>query len=234
MPRPTRRAALAALALALVAGAAACGAGDDGDAAPGSGSAPAAGDAAFPVTIEHKYGSTTIAAPPERVVSVGFGDQDPILALGVVPVGVRDWYGDQPQATWPWAHDLLEGAKPEVLSADELNVEAVAALRPDLIVGVSSGMTKDEYESLSALAPTLAQSGDVIDYGMPWQDGTRMIGRALGREAEADRLIAGVEERFARVRADVPGLKGAEATVSYVMDETQIGAYGPTTCGAGC
>src|SRR5690606_20608019 len=55
---------------------------------------------AFPVTIEHKYGETTIEEEPERVVAVGFTDQDTLLALGVVPVGIRDWYGDQPFATW--------------------------------------------------------------------------------------------------------------------------------------
>src|SRR5262245_5354376 len=52
----------------------------------------------FPVTITHKYGQTTIDATPARVISVGFVDQDTILALGVTPVAVRDWYGDQPYA----------------------------------------------------------------------------------------------------------------------------------------
>src|SRR5690606_23184754 len=67
---------------------------------PASDTVPA--DEAFPVTIEHKYGATTIDAEPKRVVSVGFGEHDGLLALGVVPIAVRDWYGDQPYATWPW------------------------------------------------------------------------------------------------------------------------------------
>ena len=54
---------------------------------------------------------------PKRVVSVGVTEQDVLLQLGVVPVGVTEWYGEQPDATWPWAHDLLEGAHPEVLSS---------------------------------------------------------------------------------------------------------------------
>ncbi|HEY7069343.1 MAG TPA: iron-siderophore ABC transporter substrate-binding protein [Acidimicrobiales bacterium] len=213
---------LLSLLLVALVGASACGGSGDDDTGEATPSAEG-----FPVTIEHKYGTTEIPAPPERVVSVGFNDQDTILALGTVPVGIRDWYGDQPDATWPWAHDLLDGAEPEVLPADELNVEAVAALDPDLIVGVSSGMTAEEYETLSAIAPTLAQSGDFIDYGMPWQDQTLMIGEALGRADEAEAMIAEVEDRYATIRADVPDLAGAEATVSYVMDESQIGAYGP-------
>src|SRR5215207_8052308 len=98
--------------------------------------------AAFPVTIEHKYGASTIDAEPTRVVTVGFADQDALLALGVIPVGIRDWYGDQPNAVWPWATDELGDATPEVLSSSELNYEQIKALDPDLIVGVTSGMTE--------------------------------------------------------------------------------------------
>jgi iron complex transport system substrate-binding protein len=212
------------LALALVA----CG-GDDDDAEASSSSstAVAASADAFPVTIEHKYGSTTIDSAPERVVSVGYNDQDTILALGIVPVAIRDWYGDQPSATWPWAHELLDGAEPEVLDPSALNFEAIAALDPDLIIGVSSGMTEEEYDTLSAIAPTLTQSGSFVDYGMPWQDQTLMIGEALGKRDEAEAMLDDIEDRYEEVKADHPELAGAEATVSYVLDEANIGAYGP-------
>ena len=56
-------------------------------------------EAAFPVTIEHKYGSTTIATRPERVVSVGDRDHEHLLALGIEPAGVRDWYGNGYRST---------------------------------------------------------------------------------------------------------------------------------------
>ena len=65
---------------------------------------------------------------PERVISVGYNEQDAILALGVIPVGIRDWYGDQPYAVWPWAQDELGDAKPEVLSGTGINFEQVASL----------------------------------------------------------------------------------------------------------
>ena len=98
--------------------------------------------AAFPVTITHKFGEITIDAPPERVVSIGFADQDWLLALGVTPIAeCRDWYGDQPYATWPWAQDELGDAQPAVLTSTELNFEEIAALRPDLIVGVVGRVT---------------------------------------------------------------------------------------------
>ena len=223
MARRQWTAVLAAGVLAF--GLAACG-GDDATA--GSDEPPGGGDAgvaAFPVTIEHKYGETVIDEAPERVVSVGFTDQDFLLALDVVPVGIRDWYGDQPYAVWPWAQDELGDAEPEVLSADELNFEAVAALQPDLIVGVSSGMTADEYETLSAIAPTLAQSDEYVDYGVPWQAATRAIGQAVGKADRAEALVEEIEGRFADVRAEHPEFEGASGIVAFVMDANEVGGY---------
>jgi iron complex transport system substrate-binding protein len=182
--------------------------------------------AAFPVTIEHRYGSTEITEEPERVVSVGFADQDPILALGVVPVGIRDWYGDQPFAVWPWAQDELGDGEPEVLST-ELNFEAIAALQPDLIVGISSGMTESEYETLSAIAPTIAQSDEYIEYGEPWQAATLTIGEALGRADEARALVDETEALFTEAREDHPEFAGATAVVGYYYGNGTVGGYGP-------
>jgi iron complex transport system substrate-binding protein len=90
-------------------------------------------DAAFPVTIEHKYGETTIDAEPTRIVSIGFGEHDGLLALGVVPIAVRDWYGDQPYATWPWAQDELgDAGRPRCCRARaELRADRRPAARPD-------------------------------------------------------------------------------------------------------
>src|SRR6056297_4028745 len=91
------------------------------DRPPADTQADADGDevAAFPVTIEHKFGATTIDEEPHRVVSVGFNEHDFLLALGVVPVGLRDWFGDRPNGAWPWAQDELGDAEPEVLSSGQ-------------------------------------------------------------------------------------------------------------------
>ena len=102
--KPIRAGVLAVL-VPLAAAAPAAAAGTDDSAPSDTAAATIAG--AFPVTIEHKFGSTTIESQPERVVSVGFAEHEGLLALGVEPVGVRDWYGDQPYATWPWAQDEL-------------------------------------------------------------------------------------------------------------------------------
>src|SRR5690348_13786386 len=122
---------------------------------------------AFPVTIEHKYGSTTIEQPPERVVVVGLREQDALLALGVVPVATTEWFGKHPGAIFPWATDELGSApKPTVLTnTDGTQIEKVAAQRPDLIIGIYSGLTQKEYDQLSKLAPVVAQPKGKVDYG---------------------------------------------------------------------
>ena len=182
-------------------------------------------DAAFPVTIEHKYGETTIDAEPQRVVSVGFGEHDGLLALGVIPIAVRDWYGDQPYATWPWAQDELGDAQPVVLASDEENFEKIAALEPDLIMGISSGMTEEQYKILSAIAPTVAQPGEYIDYGTPWDVSLEIAGHAVGRSAEAEQVIADTEQLFANARAAHPEFARATAAVTFFFEE-MTGAYG--------
>lgn len=191
-------------------------------------SGPAEQEHGFPVTIEHKYGSTKITEEPERVVTVGLSDQDPLLALGITPVAVTEWYTDYPIA-FPWAQDELSDAQPEVLGS-ELNFERIAALQPDLIIGLYSGLTEEQYTTLSQIAPTVAQSGVYVDYGMPWQEMTRIIGRAVGREQRAEELIADVEARFAEARREHPEFDGAAAVLAQRSSTAgQFAAVAPET-----
>ncbi len=226
--------AIAVIGLLVTAGA--CGSddpsGDDAATSPTSAptapasapSAPVTDASAFPVTIEHKFGSITIDSEPERVVSIGFADQDWLLALGVRPIAIRDWYGDQPHATWPWAQDELGDAEPTVLGSAELNFEEIAALQPDLIVGVSSGITDADYAKLSQIAPTLAQPGDYIDYGTPWDVATELIGNAVGKPTEAAALVEHVEGLYATARIEHPEFESATAAVSFYYNDSP-GAY---------
>ena len=124
-----------------------------------------------------------------------------MLALGVVPVGVGDFLGGYEWRERPWAQDALGGAEPEVVGGQEINFEAVAAQRPDLIIAINAGLKQGDYDRLSQIAPTVAQSGDYIDFGMPWDEQTLLVGRALGREERAREVVADVEAKFARVRA---------------------------------
>lgn len=179
-------------------------------------------------TIEHKYGETEISGFPQRVVTLGLTDLDPMLALGVVPVGSYKWYPDYPTTFWPWAQDELGDAEPPVGLVDaEFDFEQILALEPDLITAVHSGITQDDYDTLSQIAPTVAQSGEFDDYGTPWQQMTQTIGRALGREPEAVELINGVETQFETAREAHPELQGATAVVAAVYNNGTYAVYGP-------
>jgi len=191
------------------------------------GSGEGGGDAASGArTVEHKYGSTEVSGNPERVVSVGYNDQDTLLAFGVAPVGVREWFGEYPSATWPWAQDELGDADPEIVAdAESINFEAVANAAPDLIVGVSSGMTREDYDTLSEIAPTLPQTDEYIDFGVPWQEQVRLTGRALGMEDRAGEIVADIEDRFAEARERHPEFEGATGLVAARYEGYSV--YGP-------
>lgn len=180
-------------------------------------------------TIEHKYGTTEISSTPERVVTVGLTEQDYVLAFGLAPVGAREWFGGYPGALWPWAREKLgEEPLPEVLPVEELNFEQIAALETDLILGVNSGLTEDEYGTLSEIAPTVAQPKGYADFGAPWQEITRMVGRALGQEERAEELIPPIEERFEKARSEHPEFEGSTGLLASTIDGAfYIYAEGP-------
>lgn len=167
----------------ILAAALLVGCGSDEGADGGGSAASTAGDGAFPVTIAHKYGSTTIEQPPKRVVVVGLREQDTLLAMGITPVAVTKFF-DGTGAIRSWAKPKLGDAKPpvEVDPSDGVQIERVAAQRPDLIIGMFSAMTKDEYEKLSKIAPTVAQPKGKPDYGEDWAAETVQVGRAVGKE----------------------------------------------------
>lgn len=163
------------------------------------------------VTVRHAFGETKIPAPPTRVVSAGLTGQDDLLALGVVPIAVTDWFGAEPFAVWPWAQPRLGPAQPVVLSlADGIQVDQIASLRPDLIVATNAGLDADTYARLSQIAPTVAQSGQA-PFFEPWRDQATTIGQAVFKHDEMQALIAGVDEKFAA--AARPSFEGRSAAL---------------------
>ena len=217
MLRRSRLAVLLALPV-VAAGLTACGS-DDGDSASAADSSSSS-SGAFPVSIENKFGTTEIPEEPQRVVTVGFNDQDFVLALGVTPVGERDNLGDFDATTRVWAEDVLPDEEIPTVGGEEIDLEAVAALEPDLIIGVYSFMDESVYDQLSGIAPTLAQTDDYPDGATPWQEQTLLTGQALGREDEAQQLVEDVEGRFEQAAGENPGFAGR----SIAVDLTGVGS----------
>ncbi len=172
------------------------------------------------VVITHAYGETVLSSVPEKVVSVGKGEHDTLLALGVIPIAVRQWFRDMPYATGAWVpeklRDKLGETEPVVLPYSELDFEVIAALAPDVIVGIYSGMTMEEYDILSQIAPTIVQPAEYGKYGTPWQVVTRMLGQVLGKTAEAEQVISGIENRIDGIKERHPEFVGATAAVAFV------------------
>ena len=160
------------------------------------------------VSVKHIFGETKIPAPPKRVVSAGFTEQDDLLALGVVPIAVTDWFGGQPFGVWPWAQPKLGGAQPVVLNLnDGIQADQIASLKPDLIVATNAGLDQDTYTKLSAIAPTIAQSGPDAFFE-PWKDQATLIGQAVFKADDMTKLIAAVGDKFASVGKNNPQFAG--------------------------
>ena len=163
------------------------------------------------VTIDHLFGQTVIKEPPKRVVSAGYTEQDDLLAVGVVPIAVTNWFGDQPFAVWPWAQPKLGVAQPVVLSLDNgIPVDQIAGLKPDLIVAINAGVDADTYQKLSAIAPTVPQSdGDA--FFEPWKEQATAVGQAVFQANQMKSLIDAVSKQFTDVAQKNPQWQGKKA-----------------------
>ncbi|WP_433077288.1 iron-siderophore ABC transporter substrate-binding protein [Dactylosporangium sp. CA-052675] len=218
--RPARR--FAAAGIALAAGVALLGAcGDEARRADvaATGSAPAA--ASYPVALTHKLGTAQIKAAPQRIVALSDADLDALLMLGVQPVGIAESAGEG--GVTPWAKPRLTGA-PAVLTAGDtgFDIEKIAALNPDLILAGGDYYIKDEYDKLSKLAPTTAYetTGPFED---SWQTTLRQVAKAVGRTADAERIVTDVEARITGARSDHPELAGRKFSLSQMWEAGSIG-----------
>ncbi|QDY79721.1 iron-siderophore ABC transporter substrate-binding protein [Streptomyces qinzhouensis] len=212
-PRTARITAAVSSALLLLTAATACGGDSGGSSAKDTGTG-GGGSGTFPVTLTHKFGSTTVPSEPKRIVTIGLTDQDALLAVGKVPVGSTDWLSAHKGTIGPWAKDELGNGKLPVTlknTGTGPQVEKVAALKPDLILSVYGGLTKEQYTALSKFAPVVAQPKEYNDYGVPWQEQTKRIGAAVGRPAEAAKAVADTEKKIAALAK--PEFKGKTAVI---------------------
>lgn len=191
--------------------------------------APAAAGGAFPVTVEHAFGSTEVSKAPQRIVTVGYTDDQAVLAFGVKPVGMVDQYpnpaGQTPDINtqWPWVKDQWGDTRPEVVMKNGdagPNFEKIASLRPDLIIAVYSEVDKAAYEKLSKIAPTVGRTkGEKELFSAPWQDNAVHIAKALGKEKEGAELVKGIQTKLDAAKKARPEFGGQKAVaLSWYKD----------------
>ena len=196
------------------------------------GANPASEDA-FPVTIKHIYGETTIEKKPERVATVAWANHEVPLSFGIVPVGMSKvaWGDDDDNGVLPWVEDKLDelGADTPVLfdEADGIDFEAVADTNPDVILASYSGITQEEYETLSKIAPTIAYPK--VAWGTSVDDMITMNSTALGLADEGQKLIDDLQKQTDAALDNHPKLKDAKLLFTYIdpSDFSQVGFYTP-------
>ncbi len=186
----------------------------------------AAYSAEYPLSIETRYGTAVIKQQPKRVVSIGYTSHDFILSLGVKPIALRRWYGSHPRGVWPWAEAALGDAQPLVMWGS-INIEQIASLKPDLIVAIMSGITPTEYAFLNRVAPTLVGAPGSGAFNTPWQTQTRILGKALGKQAKSDQIIADIEARLAEIRKQHPEWQGLTAAICWAGSPIVIASFDP-------
>lgn len=212
----------ATAALVLAAG---CSSGADTD----TSSTPSNG--AFPVTIDHTFGSTEVASEPRRIVTMGWNASDILGALDITPVGQPLYeYGADDNGVMPWAQQFYD-ADATTLYADpaagEPSIEEIATLEPDLVLAPYEGFDQSYYDTLSSVAPVVAYPGGA--WQTTWQDQTTIIGEAVGKQQQAQELIDGMGERLADEAEANPEFAGKTvAVVNVDTDGGQTNVYLPS------
>lgn len=177
----------------------------------------------YPIVMTHEFGTTTIKSAPQRVLSLGYTDHEVLLALGIEPIGVIQWIPEWKKGVSSWSEKLLEGTTPALFQY-ELDFEKAAALRPDLILNIGFDPDKKTYDTLSAIAPTIAPPKGVKPYGVAWEQMTTLVSTAVGRKADGDKLIAQTKSLMLKTAADNPLFKGKTFSLGSIY-QSQIGYY---------
>lgn len=183
-----------------------------GCAADSSDSASDSAASSDETVITHAFGETVVPAEASSVVTLGWGATDAALALGVVPAAIEaQSYGGDESGVLPWVSEKLDelGADTPVVvpsSAEEPAYEDIAAVGPDLILAPYSGVTEEQYELLSEIAPTVVYPGEA--WSTPWRDVIDIVGSSLHLEEEAADVIDGIDATIAEAAAANPEFAG--------------------------
>ena len=188
------------------------------------------------ISIKHVYGTTEVPADATKVATVAWANQDVLLALGIMPLGFskQTWGVTDGSGMLPWTKEKVDeltangAAQPKLFDDDggvKINPQAVNATKPEVILAVYSGMSKEEYETLSKIAPTVAYPK--VAWGTPWRETIAINATAVGKKTEGDTLVADLEKQVADAVAKHPQIKGKAAAFCYTAegDATKFGFY---------
>ncbi|MFC9246603.1 ABC transporter substrate-binding protein [Streptomyces sp. NPDC057136] len=168
----------------------------------------------FPRTLTHAMGKTELKSAPKRVVVLDVGEFDNVVSLGVKPVGFAPSEGD---AAIPSYLEKDAGSPKNVGTINNLNLEAIAGLKPDLILG-SQLRAADKYDELSKIAPTVFS----IRPGFTWKENYLLNAAALDKTAKAKTELAAYEAKAEKLGEDIGPDKPTISMVRYLPDRIRL------------
>ncbi|MFI9123138.1 iron-siderophore ABC transporter substrate-binding protein [Streptomyces bikiniensis] len=227
---PLRRRVLVAGAAAVSLGLLVTGCGSDEKKDDAAGSASKAPAGAFPVTIKSALGEAVIKDKPKRVVTLGQGSAETAIALGNVPVGIEEYpWGSDKTGYLPWIHEAVTksgAALPKQFKGgEELDIEAITELEPDVILAPWSGITQKQYDVLKDIAPTVAYPEKA--WSTNWDQQIEIVAKALGQPEKAKELEAKIDKQLADAAASRPNYKNVTFSYIYNTGPGTLGVFKP-------
>ncbi|WP_409365768.1 ABC transporter substrate-binding protein [Halomonas sp. PAMB 3264] len=155
-------------------------------------------------TLDTAYGEVEVDGTPERVVTVYEGALDASIAAGIMPLGAVTTRGGTDVADYitDYFTQAFDGERPEVVGVvREINIEAVLAQQPDLILAAPQ-LPEEQYQLLSRIAPTVVPPGNGFKPDN-WEREARLFGEALNRQSAVEEAITAVDERVDALSARI-------------------------------
>ena len=188
----------------------------------------------YPTVIEHAFGETVIESKPERIATVGWGNQDTPLALGIAPVGVSAAnYGLVTEHSLHlWTDEAFAdlGVEDPVVfdDVDGLDFEQISDCNPDVILAAYSGMTQEDYETLSQIAPVIPYKEN--PWQTSWREQTIENAEGMGMKAEGEKKVKEVEDLIEEKLEKYPQLEGIPTAFCWISadDFSTFYVYLPT------
>ncbi|MDL4840978.1 iron-siderophore ABC transporter substrate-binding protein [Aquibacillus rhizosphaerae] len=187
----------------------------------------------YPIVIEHAFGETEIESKPERVATIQWANHDVALALGVVPVGFSAAnYGVQDDSGMlPWTAEKLKELGVEdpniYQDTDGLDFEAISDSNPDVILAAYSGITQEDYDILSQIAPVVAYENS--PWVTTWREQVINNATGMGMKEEGEQLIKDTEKLIEEKASEYPEMEGIKVAFANFSaeDMSQIHVYTP-------
>ena len=163
------------------------------------------------IVLDHAFGQTILDKKPERVATIAWGNHDVALALGIVPVGFSKANNgvSADKGDIPWTEEKIKELKSKANLFDDLdglNFEAISNSKPDVILAGYSGITKEDYDTLSKIAPVAAYKSK--PWQTLWRDMIKIDSKALGMEKKSEEVNQNTEARISKKLEKHPEIKG--------------------------